>query len=556
MASYSVLTTFRALDQMSGPINNINRSTSRLVKTTKSALSPVTGLVGQLSALGLAAVGFSSQIQLDKNLKSLSAITGVTGSAFDDFKVKISETSTEMKMFKGDVAKAFEIVGSAKPDLLASADGLNEVTKAAILLSRASGDELVISAANLTGVMNQFNLGAEQATRTINVLAAGSVVGAANITRVAESFVNFGAVASGANLSLEESVALVEVLASKSLFGAEAGTKLRGSVLQLQKAGVGYSSGAFNMLDAMTEVNTKMKTLGTESQKDAYILKIFGAENITAGKILLNNIDMYKQFTKGVTGTNTALDQAKINTSSLSTTIDEMINSFKNAVTTTDEANLTIRTFKDLMKLASDNMNTLINIAGISIGVFAAVKTYMFLASFGMEAYTIATSLAAIATNALAMPLWAVIGVVAALGSTLYVVYQHWGKIVDAFASGDIMGGLKAVGVMLLDLILWPLEKIMEIIALIPGMGGGAEWIGKIREDIGAKEKTTASQSLSDKPVVTPESASAIATAEYNKTTTTNKNSTVKIDWSGIPSNAKVMVDGKEMKRPANTLSI
>ena len=66
-------------------------------------------------------------------------------------------------MFAGDTAKAFEIIGSAKPELLASADAMGLVTDAAITLSKATGDELESSAQSLTNTLNQFGLAADQA---------------------------------------------------------------------------------------------------------------------------------------------------------------------------------------------------------------------------------------------------------------------------------------------------------------------------------------------------------------------------------------------------------
>jgi hypothetical protein len=50
----------------------------------------------------------------------------------------------------------------------------------------------------------------------------------------------------------------------------------------------------------------------------AYMAKTFGIENITAGKILLSNVEKYETLTKAVTGTNTAYEQAAIQTDNLS----------------------------------------------------------------------------------------------------------------------------------------------------------------------------------------------------------------------------------------------
>src|SRR5690606_2954019 len=162
-------------------------------------------------------------------------------------------------------------------------------TKATITLSRASNQDLGTSAENLTGIMNQYDLAADQAARTINVLAGGQAVGAASIAQLAESFKNVGATAKTSNLSLEQTVGILEVLAKFNLMGAEAGTKLRGAIGKLQDAGLGYKNGLFNINDALAEAIKKYDKLTTAKKKDAFIQKVFGTENKTAGLILMNN---------------------------------------------------------------------------------------------------------------------------------------------------------------------------------------------------------------------------------------------------------------------------
>lgn len=412
MSAFVIPSIFTAVDKFTNPVKGMGRSVEAFASKTDMVVTKgerlfrkmVPGLNDLqkqfLSMVGTAAlagaviggIGFSvrSVVDYEKSLASLSSITGVTGEAFKPFKAQVLSVAKDTSKSAIEVAKAFEIVGSAKSDLLGNADALGMVTAAAITLSKASGDDLAASAANVTGVMNQFNLGANDATRAINVLAAGSVVGAANISQVNESMSNFGAVAASANISIEQSVALVETLSQKSIFGAEAGTKLRGAVLKLQQAGVGYKSGQFQINDALEEARKKIDNLKTAKQKDAAVLKMFGAENITTGKILLDNIKTFEQFTKGVTGTTTAYDQATINSDTLSNKLEELKAAWVNMLVGSNGATKGLTNVKGAIDFVIKNLDTIVTWGVRVVEFFVAWKAIMIATRVGLVAYNVA----------------------------------------------------------------------------------------------------------------------------------------------------------------------
>lgn len=403
MATFAVSTKFTAIDGMSAVFTKMNGGIGKLETSLNGFEKRVGSSLGKLGQFGLALGGtavmtnmITATIDLDKNLKSLSAITGVTGKGFDDFKARINALSATTGMFKGDVAKAMEVVGNAAPEFLKNADALSAVTEASITLSKASGDDLYNSALSLTGVMNQFGLSAKEAGRVMNTLAAGSQVGSAGITLVNEALKNFGAVAAGSNMSVETSVALIEVLAKKSIVGAEAGTKLRGATIKLKEAGLGYASGLFNINDALGEAKKKYDKLSTAKAKDAFLTKTFGIENITSGTILLENIGLLNEYTKGVTGTSTALDQATINSSSLANMIKLLGDKFKNFVTSTDENSVALSIMRNTLGFLYNNLNGILTTIGIAIGVYGALKV----AIWATRAATLAQSVALGVQNA------------------------------------------------------------------------------------------------------------------------------------------------------------
>lgn len=276
------------------------------------------------SATGLV-IGFKQIIQTfndyEERISNLSAITGLAGDDLEWLSNKAKELSTStldggirITQSAQDIVDAFTKMGSARPELLKNKEALVAVTTEALILAAASKMQMEPAIMAVAAAMNQFNLDASEARRIINVFGAGALEGNAEVENLTASLKNVGTVAADSNMSLEETVAALEVLGKKQLFGEEGGTKLRGALLKMRDAGVGYTSGQFNLRDALAEVNTKINEQAGALEKDAIKQKVFGIENITAGTALLANVGLYDRLTKAVTGTNVAVEQAIINT--------------------------------------------------------------------------------------------------------------------------------------------------------------------------------------------------------------------------------------------------
>lgn len=553
MPSFTIPSIYTAIDKFSGPVkrmkmasrgfsdsasaavDRVNRKVNRLIpafnETSKQFLA-----FARTAALAAAIIGgvtftVDAVKDYESAIASAQAITGTTTEQFIPFKAQIKDVAKVTKKSTVDIAKGFEIVGSAKPELLKSAEALGAVTKSAITLSKASGDELETSAKSLTGVMNQFSLAADQSHRTMNVLAAGSVVGSANITNVAESMKTFGAVAAGSNLTLEQSVALVEVMGKYSLFGSEAGNKLKGSILRLQKAGMGYASGLFNVNDALLETQNRLSKLRLAKEKDAFITRVFGAENVSAGKILLDNIALYNEYTKGVTNTSIGIDQAKLKTDTFTVALAELKAGWVNIVTSSDQANSSLHGVKRTIQFVSNNLESVVKWTSYAVGGFLALKVALFVAKTMMAGYNVALgiytvlaskSLLVLRANTIAMaaaavttkvvtaaqwlwnaamtanPIGLIIVAIAALtvfiadvidkwdewGATVALFMgplglvisliqsfrRNWEMVSKAFETEGILGALKAIGKVILDAILMPFEQFFNLLSKIPGL--------------------------------------------------------------------------------------
>lgn len=74
---------------------------------------------------------------------------------------------------------------------------------------------------------------------------------------------------------------------------------------------------------------------------------------------------------------------------------------------------------------------------------------------------------------------------------------EHWDSIVSAFQADGFIGGIKRIGLVILDSLLKPVQQLLQLLSHIPGLGGlagtGAKWIEDFRKSnqlIGAGEKT------------------------------------------------------------------
>lgn len=372
--------------QIAVSLNNVNASlnrTFRKISSSKLALGFGVGLIAVLGSIATA------NIELDASIASLQAITGKTGADFVQFRQQIDEISSSQKLFAGDTAKAFEIVGSAQPILLKNAEALGEVTKAAIILKKAGLMPIEDSAKAVTGTMNQFELGADQANRVINLLAAGAKEGSANIRELSESMDRVGAVAKAANMSIEQTGAAVELMSKFNLKGSEAGISLKSTILRLKSASLGFASGQFNLNDALKEYNAQMTQIKDPIKKAAREEKVFGKIHILTGKILTENIGELDRLTTAMTGTNEATIQANINNNTFKNRLAEIAAAWKNSITASKDQGAQMQFLKDIMVKVADNMDRIISALVLAIKVFLIYKAVLITVNSVTKAYNI-----------------------------------------------------------------------------------------------------------------------------------------------------------------------
>jgi TP901 family phage tail tape measure protein len=410
--AFTIPSIFTAIDKFSAPLKGMGRNVQAFAAKTEAGVARSERMFRKLTpalssaskeflsfastAAASAAIvgGVSFSVKSLKDYENALAsfrtiVSDLSDKDFAKFEDKIGEVAKETRKSSIDVAASFEKIAGLNATFAETSEGIGAVSKAAILLSKASKDDLGVSAENLVGIMNQFSLGALEADRVTNVLAAGQAVGAASISQSAEAYKNFGSVAKGANITLEQSQGLIQTLAKFSVVGAESGTKLRGSILKLQQAGVGYKSGQFKVNDALEEARAKIDKLKTAKQKDAALTKMFGAENISTGRILLSNIEIYKKYTEGVTGTSEAQKAADINSKTLTVAINELKSAWINMLTGSNKAKSGLNAVRKVIVFITDNLDTIVSIGTKVLLFFAVWKTLLIASRIALIGYNV-----------------------------------------------------------------------------------------------------------------------------------------------------------------------
>jgi TP901 family phage tail tape measure protein len=554
----------KSTDKITGSISKV----TKVAKVNKKAIAASTVGIDRLSrALGIGLVAAFAAVAhagsgFEVAVADLSALTGIVGkdlAALSDEALVMSRT---FGVSGSNVAGAMKLVASAKSELIGVDGAIEKVTESALLLSKASRVDLVTSTKVLTTAMNQFNLGAEEATRVINVLAVGSKLGASEIADTGQAILRAGVAARVGGVSFEETNAALQVLAKGGLKGVIAGTQFKTMLLRMMQS-------TDNLNPKIVGLSKAFENLALANLNGAEYAQLFGLEAMTAGIILTEQIPLLKKWTKAFTGTNIAFEQAEVNMATLWETVKRLgtavqfflIKTFNklSPVLTKIVSGLT-----KFLNLIAEPPNLAVKIAIITMGVaittaswalgtlimqiqilrlinwwaitgpaiasmnawgasMVATNIGAMVSRVGALALSMGTGLvsgvtaATLAVKALSVALfttpvgWIILGIAALVGVMVLVIKKwdewgatvaafmgpfgtlislvvefknHWADITQAFKSGGLKDGILAIGKTIVVAILKPMERLLDIIAMIPGL---AHW-GDLADTVGGVE--------------------------------------------------------------------
>lgn len=283
-----LLVTRQAMLGIDGFTTRLGKSFARLGTSISGAFI---GLFAVQKLFQIFQEGLEVNKQFEKSISELSAITGQSGKELDKLSDAARRMGKETTKSAVQVAQAFTVVGSKRPELLKNADALIKVTEASILLSEAAGIEVPEAAQAVTLALNQFGEAAGGASKVVDVLAAASVEGSVLIPQLAEELGKFGGIAEKSGLSIAQAAASVEVV-GKTV--EQSGTKLRNILIKLE-------SGTERFRPSVVGLNTALDNLAKEGFSEiAPLAQKFGRQNAEAALSIIQNRSEVARLTEAL----------------------------------------------------------------------------------------------------------------------------------------------------------------------------------------------------------------------------------------------------------------
>lgn len=323
----------------------------------------------------------------------LKALTGLDDSSIqwlteqaEKLSTTMDESGLRIRQSSDEILQAYMLIGSKKPELLKDKEALNAVTVEAMRLAAAAKIDLKDAVTATTVSLNMYGESADQAARYVNVLAAGSKEGAADVSAQAAAIKNAGVAASGAGVSIEQLQGTIQMLAEKGLEAEPAGTALRKFFLVLQ-------TGPDETNPKVVGLQTALDNLNKKSLTAAQIQTMFGEEAYSAATILIDNADKVRQYTEAVTDTNIAMEQAAINSDTNEAKMAQYRNSIKEA-----GIELMERLNPSLSLLTGWTTKIIVSLPTL-IDWFIKYKSIIITSTAAIAAYTITVNASTIATK-------------------------------------------------------------------------------------------------------------------------------------------------------------
>lgn len=367
----------------------------------------------------------------DESIQWLTRQAEILSTTMDESGLRIRQSSDE-------ILQAYMLIGSKKPELLKDKEALNAVTIEAMRLAAAAKIDLKDAVTATTVSLNMYGESADQAARYVNVLAAGSKEGAADVSAQAAAIKNAGVAAAGAGVSIEGLQGTIQMLAEKGLEAEPAGTALRKFFLVLQ-------TGPDETNPKVVGLQTALENLNKKSLTAAQIQAMFGEEAFSAATILIDNADKVQQYTEAVTDTNIAMEQAAINSDTNEAKMAQYRNRIKEA-----GIELMERLNPSLSALTGWTTKIIVTLP-VLIDWFVKYKGIIITSATAIAAYTVAVNASTIATKA--YNTWTKIATATTTG---------FNTVLKANPFGLVVAGLTAISTALISYVIPNTKKAKD----------------------------------------------------------------------------------------------
>ena len=330
--------------------SNVNKAGRQIVNSlnftginTTALLNPYTAAAAAIG--GVVTSVISNQVKFEKSMDNFQAILGVSAGEMEYFSQEAIRMGSATTQTASQVAEAYTMIAARLPQLLKSKEGLVQVTEAAIILAEAAGITVDEAGKALADSLNQTGASAYEASRYINVLAAGSRNGAGDITYLNTALEKFGSIGSTVGMSFEQLVASIETVAPKITDASSAGIYLRQVLLTLEKQNdEGLRPSVVGISQALENLAAKQLTVAEYAQ-------MFDKRAVITAMTLVEQRNKFNELTNAVTGTNTAYEQAELRTDNVKGAITRLSSAWERFTLSVGNSTGALQRFLDTLAI-------------------------------------------------------------------------------------------------------------------------------------------------------------------------------------------------------------
>ena len=483
---------------------------------------------------------YAPGISLEKNLAELSAITGVTGEGLKAIEQAARDTAKTFGTSAVDNVEAYKMMLSQlSPDIAKNSEAMKLMGENVNILSKQMGGDTVAATDVLNTSLNQFGVSMEDPikaakvmTEMMNVMSAAAQNGSAELPQIKQALEQVGMVAKTTGLSFAETNAYIQLLDQAGKKGSEGGVALRNVLTTLSEgrftsklAADGLKAAGIStdyLADSSVPLHERLKTLRKIQGDTALMTKVFGKENMAAAIALINTADEAEAMSKKIEGTNSAVEQAGVimeSTAEKNARLTAQVEDFKISIFNATNgafgyAGAIGNIVKDMTNLIPlvvglyNGITFLTNaekraalwagILSVKTTIWAGVTKAMAVAQGILNAvmnmnpvFLIITGIALLIGyivtaikyfDSFGSTMLVLLGPIGMLISAFMMIKRHWDSIVEAFKSEGILGALKRIGLVLLDVIMHPLQKILGWVAELTGWQWATNAAGSVEE--------------------------------------------------------------------------
>jgi TP901 family phage tail tape measure protein len=583
----------------------LNRQFRKISNGAKKT-AQVSGGIGLAIAAPLA-LATKSAIDFEKSMSNVATLVDTNKESMSDMGSEVLNLSTKLPVALGDLTESLYDIRSAGIPANAAMAALEASAKLGVagLGTTSEATNIMTSAMNAfasegmkasdiqdilfkTVKAGKTNIAAlAQAFGSTAPIIQSAGVKLADFQAATAALTTVGTPAAQAQTQLRAAVvALRKPTAEMTKVFKQLGVTSEKELIQ-KFGGLG---GAFKAVNAEgTKLGLNLGKVWSSTEAGAAVTSLTGAtqkayvstlEDMTKGARAVDEA-FAKQNATGASSAQLAENNMKALSITIGTTLIPVFNELIKKVMPVFES------FRAWTKENPKTLSTIVKVAaGLAVLAFAisAVSTVVSVVTGAMAAYSLATkgvlfvtkawSAAQVALNVIMStnPIGLIIAGVAALIALVAVIitkYDEWGAalsfilgplgliinviqsfrrnwemITDAFKNGSILDGIKAIGIVLLDSLLMPVQQLLELLGQIPGMdiaNKGAESIQRLRENLGVDVNATTSAAPKE-ALSTRQAEQDGLTSRLEKITQTNVGVTVKdqnnrtdVDVSGAP---------------------